>query len=108
MQSFICDLFDLKFQGITNKNIKTSFTFNNWYNSIIDDAGFCNYHNLKDKSGSRHCLIDFNMLNNMINFAKSMYEKYGKKISITFITDGFDTRMYNIINSDNFKIELKN
>ncbi|WP_086289099.1 hypothetical protein [Campylobacter devanensis] len=46
-QSFICDLFDLKFQGIANKDIKTSFTFNNWYSSIIEDAGFCTYHNLK-------------------------------------------------------------
>lgn len=84
-----------------NKDIITT----SWFSRGVHTHS---WYNLKDKSGSRHCLIDFNMLNNMINFAKSMHEKYGKKISITFITDGFDTRMYNIINSDNFKIELKN
>ncbi|WP_180379835.1 hypothetical protein [Campylobacter devanensis] len=83
-----------------NKDIITT----SWFSRGVHTHS---WYNLKDKSGSKHCLIDFNMLDNMINFAKSMHEKYDKKISIIFITDGFDTRMYNIINSNNFKIELK-
>ena len=65
------------------------------------------WFNLQTKEGYKGIYNDYKMADNMISFAKEMHLRYGKKVFITFITEGFSQNFWIKVNSASFSKELK-
>ncbi|WP_086267729.1 hypothetical protein [Campylobacter devanensis] len=65
------------------------------------------WFNLRTNEGCEGVYNDYKIADNMISFAKEMHLRYGSKVFITFITEGFSKNFYKKINSLRFSKELK-
>lgn len=65
------------------------------------------WFNLQTKEGYKGVYNDYKIADNMISFAKEMHLRYGSKVFITFITEGFSKNFWEKVNSLNFSKELK-